>query len=1118
MHTKNYRMKKVYKIMMLALSMCCTLMANAAVEIQTVGGWFESGYVTWKSVASQTYKVYVRAEGGAYTEIDNELVRNYGSYGRADMVGLKAGNYQFKIEASNGDIAESVVFTAVAHDRSGFAHDGMSEGIGAYKNDGTLKEGARVIYVNANNAKTVKCFVQGDKDVEYTGLQAIIAAFEKGKETRPLDIRIVGTIKAGDLDALNSSEEGLQVKGKNGTTKMNITIEGIGCDAAIHSFGLLLRNTNSVELRNFAILNCMDDCVSLDTDNHHDWIHNMDFFYGAAGGDADQAKGDGTVDIKGKSSHITVSYNHFFDSGKCSLGGMKGETTDCWMTYHHNWFDHSDSRHPRIRTAFYHCYNNYYDGVSKYGIGCTSGGSSLSENNYYRNTKYPYLISHQGSDSQGKGTFSGENSGVIKCFNDKVINAKQVLYYDGSQTDGFWDVVKVSERGAAVTVNSIDGSSYNATADEKARQVVPASVIDPVEDVALICRGEFAGREGLGAGRMNGGDFKWTFKYQGQDENYAVIAELKSAIVDYKSTLVGNYVGETSIKNGGATTTVDGGDGKGLVQAIDETTPAPSWGASTDMTDDDLEEEVYLGNADGSDYYFVGESNVATTNGLISAGKIVLEAATTADKSASSFSEEYSNITYKKDSNNQPTSEIQCQTEHNGSLQLGKSSKAMVYDGGSVTFYCEKGVTTFKVYTYRTGTCHYQVLKSTDGITFTEVDKVEGGATGILKKDFSAKLRDTESTSPVWVKIVNGSTGGLNIQGVLIKNLAGEDTREESDIEALVESISMSIGDNYTITKGTDYITTSTGEMSYTSSNALIVSVDANGKLTALKDGVASIRIAQAKDDNYKAGAYSLTVTVTDPRAESVFALESDDEVALKIGGTTEAQIEVSGAAGVVSYTSNATSVATVSADGKITAVAAGSAIITITDAGTETVKGASVVVNVSVTKDMTGKTIVTFNRPSGKGLESSNNSLVSYNSSTNGATADFSYDGSSYKYGAKLESSTEIYITPSSDCKVTLVFNVKNKNIILDGKTVATDKETGEYTFDAVGGQKYTLKKGDSMNLYLVIFEPKPQTPTAVERVVTDSMLKNGKFIENGRIVIYKNGVRYNMAGQKLR
>ena len=33
------------------------------------------------------------------------------------------------------------------------------------------------------------------------------------------------------------------------------------------------------------------------------------------------------------------------------------------------------------------------------------------------------------------------------------------------------------------------------------------------------------------AGRVNGGDFKWTFNNATEDTNYAVISELKSAVV-----------------------------------------------------------------------------------------------------------------------------------------------------------------------------------------------------------------------------------------------------------------------------------------------------------------------------------------------------------------------------------------------------------------------------------------------------------------------------------------------------------------------------------------------------------------------------------------------------------
>ena len=97
----------------------------------------------------------------------------------------------------------------------------------------------------------------------------------------------------------------------------------------------------------------------------------MDYFYGNTGGDSDQAKGDGTVDLKGGTKYVTISYNRFWDSGKSSLCGMGGDDAN-YITYHHNWFDHSDSRHPRIRCMSVHIWNNYYDGVAKYGVGATT--------------------------------------------------------------------------------------------------------------------------------------------------------------------------------------------------------------------------------------------------------------------------------------------------------------------------------------------------------------------------------------------------------------------------------------------------------------------------------------------------------------------------------------------------------------------------------------------------------------------------------------------------------------------------------------------------------------------------------------------------------------------------
>lgn len=783
-------MKKSF--LSLTLLLLVALSAKASITIQKTQGWFESGCITWTITSGQTYTVSIRPEGGSYTQIDNELVRNYGTYGRADMVGLKAGNYQFKITSSNGDTAESEVFTAVAHDRNGFAHVGMT-GIGAYNNDGTLKSNAKVIYVNANNAKTVSTSVitsSKGATTTATGLQDIIYYYQKGYDKTPLAIRIVGTIKAADMDRFDSSAEGLQVKGKSEYTDMPITIEGIGDDAAIWGFGILCRNCKGTEFRNFAIMLCMDDCLSIDSYNSNIWVHNMDFFYGNTGGDADQAKGDGTVDIKGKSKNCTVSYNHFYDAGKCSLGGMKSETTDCWMTYHHNWFDHSDSRHPRIRTAFYHVYNNYFDGNAKYGVGCTSGGSAFVESNYFRNCKYPMLISKQGTDATGDGTFSGEAGGVIKAFNNTIINPRQVWYYDGSQTNGKWDAVKTDNRADAVKATAYSGGTgYNSEADAAAINAVPASAIDDPEQVPAIVRGA------LGAGRMNHGDFTWTFNNSVQDANYGVIKELKTALQNYKSTLVGYFDG-TTIKNGGATETVNAGDGKNIEQATNDAY-VPTWaGGSQGGSTGGDEEGSSLAIGTTTDYFWFNAENEAATKAYIADGTITLD-------SGSAF---------------KPTVKVESDgtsySDKVGSLQLAKST-------GTATFYNASGITKIEFFLARTGSLKGEIQGSNDGQNFTTIQSYTGSK-GF--QELSVSVTDYK-----YVRITNTATGSLHVQGIKLYAPSaeegdnddpivddGDDNNEDDDDDPVIDSINTiptsSVAKKYT-TKGIEITSPLKGQM-----------------------------------------------------------------------------------------------------------------------------------------------------------------------------------------------------------------------------------------------------------------------------------------------------------------
>ena len=373
---------------------------NNGVQITLAAGWNESLYAEWQQMeGADSYHVYVKGgQYNSYTRIDDQLIRSYGSYNRADVPGLKAADdYAVRIiPVRDGQEDEALASTAtditVCHfNRDGYAHHQATAGIGAYNDDGTLKDGARILYISKDNAKTVTLSMvvdQKGKTETRTGLQDILKAYEKGAETRPLAIRIIGLLKKEDMPVLGSSAIGLQVKGKG--QQMNLTLEGVGNDATLHGFGVLVRNCSYVELRNFAVMMHPEDGISLDTNNEHIWGHHLDIFYGQNKG-GDKAKGDGSFDVKG-TKYATISAIHYWDSGKCNLNSNGDEVE--YVTYHHNWFDHSDSRHPRVRKSQHlHVYNNYYDGNSKYGVGATTGSCIFVEKNYFRNCKYPMLIS-----------------------------------------------------------------------------------------------------------------------------------------------------------------------------------------------------------------------------------------------------------------------------------------------------------------------------------------------------------------------------------------------------------------------------------------------------------------------------------------------------------------------------------------------------------------------------------------------------------------------------------------------------------------------------------------------------------------------------------------------------
>ena len=673
-----------------------TTISTAKAEVGTVQfngtaqGWLESAYAEWSiDKEADGYTAYIKKASqsdSAYARIDNELIRRYKSYYRVDAMGLSAGDYVIRVvPVKNGkEVTAKAKVTDVlkvsSYDRSGFAFSSESKyktGSGAYNEDGTLKSDSIVLYVTNDNAKTVKAgIMEGKGEKEYTGLQTIIDAYtksaSKGVETRALDVRVIGCLTDSGMDKFSSSSEGVQIKGASAYSNINMTFEGVGEDASISGFGFLLRNAGNVEMRNLSILNFMDDGISLDTANCNVWIHNVDLYYGKVGGDADQAKGDGSIDIKGDSQYITVSYVHFYDSGKCSLCGMKSESGPNYITYHHNWFDYSDSRHARVRTMSVHMYNNYYDGNAKYGVGSTMGSSVYVENNYFRNCKYPMLSSNQGSDALGEGTFSGENGGIIKAYGNEIVGATGIIYANAASVTGeaanaaTFDAYLAASAGEKVPSSYktvAGGTTYDNFDTTKDLGVKAGSLVAAKDVPALVTSSK-------GAGSLGGGVIDWKFSDE-DDTAYAVDKDLKAAVTNYKNTEL----------------VAVGGTNDNIV------TPEPSTDETTKATEEETKttEKATTSKATEKE---TKTTEKATTSKTTEATKVTEKETTGAgsdtknsyDKKSLSYSGAYTDLSTKKDSDFKNAKYVSSASDILTAISSAKAGDVIIVKAGTYKF------------------------------------------------------------------------------------------------------------------------------------------------------------------------------------------------------------------------------------------------------------------------------------------------------------------------------------------------------------------------------------------------------------------------------------------------
>ncbi len=148
------------------------------------------------------YEVYYKlSSSNNLIKVDSELIRDYDTYYRVDVLGLEKGKYDIEIHYDNSIFVAEEEIEVDAQDRSGYAHFNNASGVGAYDNNGVLKENTVVVYVNDSNKNTVQAVIAGNT---YTGLANILKA--QKNSSVPLLIRILGTIKTTQWNYIDSAE------------------------------------------------------------------------------------------------------------------------------------------------------------------------------------------------------------------------------------------------------------------------------------------------------------------------------------------------------------------------------------------------------------------------------------------------------------------------------------------------------------------------------------------------------------------------------------------------------------------------------------------------------------------------------------------------------------------------------------------------------------------------------------------------------------------------------------------------------------------------------------------------------------------------------------------------
>ncbi len=234
----------------------------------------------------------------------------------------------------------------------------------------------------------------GGQTVRATTGTAIHAALcDRASTSTPITIQVEGTIDHGNTSKVSggscdTADDRIELKGIS-----NVTIVGVGGGAVFDQLGIHIRDSSNIIIQNVNVRNVKKsgsptsnggDAIGMESDVRNVWVDHATL---EASGGEDEGY-DALFDMKDNTRYVTLSYSVLRNSGRGGLiGSSESDTSNGFVTFHHNLYQNIDSRTPLLRGGTAHSYDNHFVGLAKSGINSRAGAHIKVENNYFEDSK-----------------------------------------------------------------------------------------------------------------------------------------------------------------------------------------------------------------------------------------------------------------------------------------------------------------------------------------------------------------------------------------------------------------------------------------------------------------------------------------------------------------------------------------------------------------------------------------------------------------------------------------------------------------------------------------------------------------------------------------------------------